>query len=717
LSTPFFNAHHAPVGAFATFTLGCRGASGGLGLELGAPANQSVYIGLESASDERVMELLPFYAGGRDAAASERERYEGGSAASSAAQAGHAMPTAGRPWNLVPFAASAISREFHAATDIWRAGDITCRILSPFGPVPDPETADIDAQRRALVPAVLVEITIDNRANTRPRRACFGYTGNDPYSAMRRLDDTAEGRLVGVGQGRSTAIVARDPGVSSALGFSLAEVLNAGDPDTNHAFGLGSCAVLLLDTPAGEQRTFRIGVCFYRGGIVTSGIDASYWYTRLFANIEDVGAYALDWFDDLAADAGRADALADDEGLSADQRFHLAHALRSYYGSTQFLDRSGQPLWVVNEGEYRMMNTFDLTVDQLFYELHMNPWTVKNVLDLFTERYSYRDNVQFPASPDLHPGGITFTHDMGVANVFSRPEYSCYELAGLTGCFSYMSHEQLVNWVLCAAVYVDHTSDIAWREANRHLLIDCLDSMIHRDHPDAEQRNGVMSGDSSRTRGGAEITTYDSLDASLGQARGNLYLAGKTWAAYVALERLLREEGRPDLATVASDQAGRCAATIVAHAGEDGTLPAVLGEGVEARIIPAIEGLIFPLYTGCAEALNEQGRFGPYLAALRRHLVGVLREGVCLFPDGGWKLSSTSDNSWLSKIYLCQHIARRVLGLAWDDAGRRADAVHREWLLAPANVYWAWSDQMSAGVAVGSRYYPRGVTAILWLEE
>ena len=31
--------------------------------------------------------------------------------------------------------------------------------------------------------------------------------------------------------------------------------------------------------------------------------------------------------------------------------------------------------------------------------------------------------------------------------------------------------------------------------------------------------------------------------------------------------------------------------------------------------------------------------------------------------------------------------------------------------------YWAWSDQMHAGKAQGSLYYPRGVTAALWLTE
>ena len=44
----FFNAHHSPMGAFASFTLGCRGAKGGLGLELSKPADQNIFIGLET---------------------------------------------------------------------------------------------------------------------------------------------------------------------------------------------------------------------------------------------------------------------------------------------------------------------------------------------------------------------------------------------------------------------------------------------------------------------------------------------------------------------------------------------------------------------------------------------------------------------------------------------------------------------------------------------
>ncbi|MBO9599722.1 MAG: beta-xylosidase, partial [Cohnella sp.] len=412
------------------------------------------------------------------------------------------------------------------------------------------------------------------------------------------------------------------------------------------------------------------------------------------------------------------DGLFSGSKLSEDQKFMTRHSIRSYYGSTQMLvDSNDKPLWVVHEGEYRMMNTFDLTVDQLFYELKMNPWTVRNVLDLYSERYSYRDTVRFPKDATEYPGGISFTHDMGVGNIFSRPEYSSYELSGIDGCFSYMTHEQLVNWVLCAAVYEHQTGDREWLARNLGLLQECFASMLNRDHPDPASRNGLMSLDSSRTMGGAEITTYDSLDVSLGQARNNIYMAGKCWAAYVAFEKIFAEHGLADLAQEAGAQAVRCASTLVASMTAGDYIPAVIGEGNDSRIIPAIEGLIFPYLTGCEDALKPDSRFGAYMNALHKHLDTVLVPGVCLFEDGGWKLSSTSNNSWLSKIYLCQFIARRIMGVRWDERGRAADAAHVGWLTHPEHSYWSWSDQILAGEIIGSKYYPRGVTSILWLEE
>src|SRR5208283_4099033 len=109
--------------------------------------------------------------------------------------------------------------------------------------------------------------------------------------------------------------------------------------------------------------------------------------------------------------------------------------------------------------------------------------------------------------------------------------------------------EELLNWALTACLYVSHTGDETWVERHAGTFKAVIRSLMQRDHPDPKFRNGVMRLDSTRCAGGKEITTYDSLDASLGQARNNIYLAVKSWAAYVMLDPLLRRLGEDDLAS------------------------------------------------------------------------------------------------------------------------------------------------------------------------
>ncbi|MGD7045021.1 glycoside hydrolase family 52 protein [Jeotgalibacillus proteolyticus] len=700
MNNMFFNAHHSPIGAFSSFTLGFPGNGGGLDLELGRSPRKNVYIGLESSEQEGIYQALPFFGTNED----ESKRYD----------IENPDPDPDKPDIIHPFQKHEVERDFQLGTDTWKAGDLTFTIYSQVHPVEDPEQAAEEEVKRTLVPAVLAELTVDNTKGKKTRRAFFGYEGSDPYSSMRRLDDLHQ-PITGIAEGRLTAIAAQQGKAKSAMHFSMENILTT-PHEENWTFGLGPMGTLIVDVPAGEKATCQFAICFYRGGIATAGLDTSYYYTNYFNCIEDVAAYALENFDLIKERAVKSNEWISNSALSEDQKFMLAHSIRSYYGNTQLLLDEGKPFWVVNEGEYRMMNTFDLTVDQLFFEMKMNPWTVKNELDMFVKRFSYEDEVRFPNDEKLYKGGLSFTHDMGVANTISRPHYSSYEVYGIDGCFSHMTHEQLVNWVLTAAVYAENTADNQWLEKNMTIFKQCFESMINRDHPDPEKRNGLMGLDSSRVMGGAEITTYDSLDVSLGQARNNLYLGGKIWAAYIALEHLFTRNGEEKLAQEAGSQALKTAGTISSHMTEEGFIPAVMGENNDSQIIPAIEGLIFPYYMNLHEALDPNGRFKEYIAALKKHLETVLKEGVCKFEDGGWKISSTSNNSWLSKVYLCQFIAREILQHKDEDGGK-ADAAHVSWLTHPELSVWSWSDQIISGEIIGSKYYPRGVTSILWLDE
>ena len=279
-----------------------------------------------------------------------------------------------------------------------------------------------------------------------------------------------------------------------------------------------------------------------------------------------------------------------------------------------------------------------------------------------------------------------------------------------------MTCEQLTNWILCAGVYLHKTGDAEFLKKHHELLLQCLESLLNRDHPDASQRDGLMSFESSRTEGGGEITTYDSLDHSLGQARGNVYLAGKCWASYLALEQLLGQLDEVEAAASARAGAVRCAESLEAAYDESlGFIPAVLENNNQSAIIPAAEALVYPWQMGLKDAVDEEGPFGGYIRMLKRHLQNILNPEMCLYEDGGWKLSSSADNSWMSKISISQFVVREILGMSYEGE-ERADAAHVSWQVKGSEFY-ACSDQFGAGKPIGSLYYPRIVANILWMDS
>ena len=80
-------------------------------------------------------------------------------------------------------------------------------------------------------------------------------------------------------------------------------------------------------------------------------------------------------------------------------------------------------------------------------------------------------------------------------------------------------------------------------------------------------------------------------------------------------------------------------------------------------------------------------------------------------------MSSTSTNTWFSKIAIAQHVIRSLFPEAMTEAARAADRVHADWQRRPGCGEHAMCDQINSetGIVCGSSYYPRGVTTILWL--
>ncbi|HQF38764.1 MAG TPA: glycoside hydrolase family 52 protein [Opitutaceae bacterium] len=697
-----YHTQHAPFGAFASFSIGLVGSPGGFGQSLRGAGRQNVYVGYRAGAAGAEWRMLPFFRPPQ----SNEGAFTGADPSNSVAPSGFRM--------LEP---AQYERTLGWASDTWRAegGRFGFGLLSPFSQLPDPATLSRPAARFALAPVVIGWIEFDNRTGKTPVEMMFGVGELDRL--QRPVQDAGldlPGFAVGPDFGYATA---RSSAVGQRLGF---DVFAPKFRDYRGVHVIGGESALTFTVPAGRRKRFPLVLGFFQGADVTTGLPARYAYAQFFKNLEDVLAHGLKHraaYEKIAAQRDRELAKAK---LDADQKFLLAQAAHSYLGSTELLWHQGKPLWVVNEGEYRMMNTFDLTVDQLFWELEWTPWAVRNVLDQFVERYSYTDKINVGGK--LVPGGISFTHDMGVLNHFTPTGHSSYECDHLHGCFSHMTMEQLLNWVLCAVTYAEKTGDVKWLRRRQAVLLACAESMRRRDHPNPKKRDGVMKHDSARCGlDGSEITTYDSLDVSLGQARNNLYLSVKTLGAWVLLEQAFQRLGLKDDSAAARATADLLAKTIATKFEPDTqSFPAVFEQGNRSRIIPAVEGFVYPLYLGIKDATDRKGRFAELLDLLSTHLRGILVPGVCLDgKSGGWKMSSTSTNTWFSKIAISQHVVREVFPEAMTAAARAADRVHADWQRRPGCGEHAMCDQINSetGIVCGSRYYPRGVSTILWLRE
>ncbi len=661
---------------------------GGLGTALSGPADQNVYVGFRNGGGD--WQALPFF----EASQSADSGYTGED---------QELPK-GQGVQRRTLREGEFDRVLGNASDRWTAGPFSFVVYSPFGKVSPPTEWSPTEARNALLPAVYALLEYRNET-VEPAQLMFGLgTSGDPQRPLNDQAPDLAGFAMGNRLGYATA---------AAPNVRMVQAFNVFDPvyfDESGLHRLGPESALIVDVAPGQSVSVPIALGFFEDGEATSGIRARYAYAESFCCLEDVLREALERAPEKIALAVAADSYG--EGLTSDQRFLLAHSVHSYYPSTELLkEKGGGYVWVVNEGEYRMMNTFDLTVDHLFFELEFHPWAVRDVLDLFVDRYSYHDTLHDPAGNSA-PGGLSFTHDMGVANQFSPMTRSSYECVGLTGCFSQMTIEELLNWVVCASVYGLKTDDLPWLRSKLATLEACMQSLLAREHPDPEKRNGLFQWDSDRCGPhGAEITTYDSLDVSLGQTRNNLYMAVKAYGAWLSLGEAFHRIGREAEAKLCIEAANRVSRTVLSKAEPDGLFAAVFEGGNASRIIPAIEGLAYPLYLGLP--MDSE-----LVSALGRHLAGVLKSGVCLDSvSGGWKLSSTSKNTWYSKIALCQWVASRLYGdLLPEVAKAPADAAHRAWMEGPCGP-WAYCDQIASdtGVPMGSKYYPRGVTAWLWV--
>ncbi|HSQ41434.1 MAG TPA: glycoside hydrolase family 52 protein, partial [Fibrobacteraceae bacterium] len=312
MQTPFYNTQHAPVGAFASFTLGAKGAKGGLDLERAAPACENFWIGCEDRTGT-TLQVLPFCE-----ASPEPEKAFG------------KEPETPSRLPLHFFEPNEIQRNLTPGCDAWNTEDFHFSIYTQAPRLPNPDLEDSAELREGLVPAVLCEIRLDNRHGHTKRRVVFAWQGNHPQTIMRCMD---AGSVVGIAQGMDRGFFGATGTWVAGQGMHVEEILEAVrqmDLQTlRHS--IGSVGALIAEVPAGGVSVFHLVAAFFRNGPATTDKRFRYWYLHWWDSIEDVAAFALSSSDALIKAAHTANKLLGGQNLSLPRRWMLAQAVHSYY--------------------------------------------------------------------------------------------------------------------------------------------------------------------------------------------------------------------------------------------------------------------------------------------------------------------------------------------------------------------------------------------------
>ncbi len=692
-STALFMTHHSPIGAWSSLTFGLPG--GGVGIEteaLGVQASGDLIVACSRGPGKTI--ALPFFT------SRSSDDYEG-------RMAGTVSPRAFETWRLV--SPGEMKRSLGPAVDEFAATGLRFRVTSPRGSLELRDDGETDAA--VVLPALLLELEIDNVGGDEAATGFLGLAYAGP-GRMRPLDWSASD-LAGVAFQDRWALAAQSSAdVFTVRAGAVAAWVEAGVPVIHPGGNQGGVAFRI---PPGEKRVLSAVFGFYRSGEAVQGVRAAYAYTRHFSSVEAVCRHALAEADSLRADARRIEERWRTWIPDPLHRAMMAQVAQGYYANASLLREEGGALkWSVCEGQFAWRNTLDLAADHLAFELAHHPDVLRNLVDGFIDRYAYHDTVRFDGEARaLRPGGISFTHDQGNYTAYSPPGFSGYEQTDKEGVYAYMTTEQLLNGVYCAAGYAIAGGDEAWARGRLAIARELVASMENREHFDPLRRDGILRAQSARAGIGREVTTYDALDHALQESRGSVYIVVKTWCAALMLQAWTASCGDADSAKAAGALADRAARTLEkSFLDEAGAFPPNLLEGGSSKVFAALDPLAVPVFCGLGTVLL---RYPALLDRLRAHARTCLRPGVCLDAEsGGLRLSSTSENTWPSKIALC------LATLAWLEncpAPMLAPTAWTQfvrWLQVSAAKQTV-SDQIhvGTGVPLGGAYYPRLVTA--WL--
>ena len=206
-------------------------------------------------------------------------------------------------------------------------------LVTPFFAIPDPDAASQAELKFACCPASFVQVSFDN---TDGKQAWTGFFALQTSGRWADLGRRTGGDLKGC-VSREAMGFATQADVETFIDFN---VLSAFDRQhRNPCFLLGGTAGFMVKVPAGEKRRVLVALGYYREGRATFGRPMRYWYTRHFAGIEEVLAYALDNAGAYLSTANERDRELAGAALNAEQKFLIAHATRKHAAKSPLQNR------------------------------------------------------------------------------------------------------------------------------------------------------------------------------------------------------------------------------------------------------------------------------------------------------------------------------------------------------------------------------------------
>ena len=689
--TKMFNVHHSPLGAWASLTFGSP--LSGVSIDLEEPeVKKSGTMLFGIASDKEVRSIGFTERVKHNNLSSDREN----------------PPVQDVFNNYGIYPEQMVRRSLTPSCDTFEAENLSLTVYTPPTFLDDIREREISPVE--CVPGILMDFTIDNRNGNNDLVAFFCLSYYQPKKIYSFVND----KTLGFGfKEKWTFAVKNNSDAFLIQGGEALDFVKRGIPFLHQ----NGPAYICTKVPAGEMKTLSLCWSVFTESGSIGNIISKYYYTKYFSNVYDVANCVLSESDVLRKMCREYDdKIMACVACDSNNRVEIfSQAVRGYYASSQLLiDEKSCLHWNVSEGAYLWRNTIDLCADHLAWELFANPWIVRNLMDDFINHYSYHDRVYFPGKDGDYAGGLSFTHDMGCYFTYSERGKSAYERENNNSdpFYCYMTTEELLNGIYCICGYTLKTNDVAWLNSHSGILGELMDSLENRDGMCDSERNGILKGVSCRSGScGIESTTYDALDHSLLEAAGNIYVFIKTWCSLVMLKKCAKLLLDDNTAKRAEAMLEKCRMSVdLFKNNTDRYLKSNVYKDFGGAVSAAAEPLAIPYLLG---AINESDE--PILfETLKNHEDACLEKGVCIDENtGGLRLSSTSTNSWTSKVILTLFVLENALKMHVPESIER-ELLH--WTQVSAAELTV-SDQIrnDTRVAIGGHYYPRIVTAAVWL--